>query len=127
MSEKLPIGGFEWCSLTKEDIDNYDEQSEEGYFVSVDAEIPPHLHDYLNCYPPMPEKTTITPDMTSYSTRRIKKRRYGAEKAMGQKSTKLCATFYPKKGYKLHIRLLKLYLSLGIHIYILCYFNKLPF
>ncbi|KAL5252958.1 hypothetical protein ACHWQZ_G015654 [Mnemiopsis leidyi] len=61
----------------------------------------------------MPEKTEITPDMTSYSTRRIKRRHYGADKANGQKSTKLCATFYPKKDYKLHIRLLKLYISLG--------------
>ena len=47
MSQKLPVNGFEWViSLSKFDerfIKNYDENSDKGYFLEVDAEYPKTL------------------------------------------------------------------------------------
>ena len=47
MSQKLPVNGFEWViNLSKFDerfIKNYDENSDKGYFLEVDAEYPKTL------------------------------------------------------------------------------------
>ena len=47
MSQKLPVNGFEWVeelSQFKEDfIKNYDEDSNKGYFLEVDAEYPKNV------------------------------------------------------------------------------------
>ena len=47
MSQKLPVNGFEWVedlSRFKEDfIQNYDENSDKGYFPEVDVEYPKKL------------------------------------------------------------------------------------
>ena len=112
MCEKLPVGEFEFTSLTIDDILNYDENSEYGYFVEVDAHVPEHLHDYLSDLPPMPEKIKITEDMISESTRNCKLRRFGS-KAFSRCQQKLAPSLFPKKGYKCHIRALRMYLSLG--------------
>ena len=46
-SQKLPVNGFEWVeelSQFKEDfIKNYDEDSNKGYFLEVDAEYPKNV------------------------------------------------------------------------------------
>ena len=43
MSQKLPVNNFEWIKYTSqfnEDfIKNYDEESNEGYFLEVDVKI----------------------------------------------------------------------------------------
>ena len=47
MSEKLPVNGFEWVNnLSKFDerfIENYDENSDKGYFLEVNVEYPKNL------------------------------------------------------------------------------------
>ena len=47
MSQKLPINNFEWIediSLFNEDfIKNYNEESDEGYFLEVDVQYPEKL------------------------------------------------------------------------------------
>ena len=115
MSEKLPVGGFEYCTLTLDEIKNYDPNSNYGYFVEVDAHIPEHLHDFLSDFPPLPEKMEITPEMTSELTREIRRKRFGS-KADSFCPTKLAPSLFPKKGYKCHIRALQMYLSLGERI-----------
>ena len=48
MSHKLPVNKFEWMEDTfqfNEDfINNYNEESDEGYFLEVDVQYPEKLH-----------------------------------------------------------------------------------
>ena len=47
MSQKLPVNGFEWVEelsqFNKNSPTNYDENSNEGYFLDVDLEYPKEL------------------------------------------------------------------------------------
>ena len=47
MSQKLPVNNFEWVKDTfqfNEDfVKNYNEESDEGYFLAVDAQNPENL------------------------------------------------------------------------------------
>ena len=51
MSQKLPVNNFEWVednSQSNEDfIKNYNEESDEGYFLEIDVQYPEKLHFYL--------------------------------------------------------------------------------
>ena len=44
MSQKLPVDGCKWVKntsqLNKDFIENYDEDSDEGYFVKYDVQYP---------------------------------------------------------------------------------------
>ena len=55
MSQKLPINNFEWVKDTSqfnEDfIKNYNEKSDEGYFLEVDIQYPENLHNLRNDLP----------------------------------------------------------------------------
>ena len=52
MSQKLPLNNFEWIKDTsqfKEDfIKNYNEESDEGYFLEVDVQYLEKLHKLHN-------------------------------------------------------------------------------
>ena len=52
MSQKLPVNNFEWIKDTSqfnEDfIKNYNEESDEGYFLEVDVQYPKKLHNLHN-------------------------------------------------------------------------------
>ena len=54
---------FEWIEDTSkfnEDfIKNYNEKSEEGYFLEVDAQYPEKLHELYNDLPFLPERMKI--------------------------------------------------------------------
>ena len=57
MSQKLPVGEFEWYEgLTEDDIRSYDPESDEGYIVECDMGYPEELHDLHNDYPLAPER-----------------------------------------------------------------------
>ena len=60
MSRKLPVNGFEWIKYTSqfnEDyIKNYNEESDEGYFLKVDVEYLEKLHELHNNLQSLPEK-----------------------------------------------------------------------
>ena len=47
MSQKIPLNGFEWVEelsqFNENFITNYDENSNEGYFLDVDVEYPKKL------------------------------------------------------------------------------------
>ena len=60
MSQKLPVNKSEWIEDTskfKEDfIKNYNEESDEGYFLEIDIQYPEKLHENHNDLPFLPEK-----------------------------------------------------------------------
>ena len=63
MSQKLPVNKFEWIediSQFNEDfIKNYNEESDEGYFLEVDVQYPEKLHELHNDLPFLPERMKI--------------------------------------------------------------------
>jgi len=68
MLNKLPIDGFtalDKKALKSLNINNIVDDSEFGYFLTVDAEIPNHLHEYLRDLCPMPEKVVVNSSMVS--------------------------------------------------------------
>ena len=52
MSQKLPVNIFDWredaSSINEDFIKNYNEESNEGYFLKVDIQRPEKLHDLHN-------------------------------------------------------------------------------
>ena len=63
MSQKLPVNNFEWIKDTfqfNEDFTkNYNEESDEGYFLEVDVQYLDKLHEPHNDLPFLPEKIKI--------------------------------------------------------------------
>ena len=62
-SQKLPVSGFEWIeelSQFKEDfIENYNEDSNKGYFLEVDVEYQKNFLMFNGDFPFLPEKNKI--------------------------------------------------------------------
>ena len=60
MSQKLPVNEFEWIEETsqfdKDIIKNYNEESDEGYFLEVDVQYPEKLHELHNDLPFLPKR-----------------------------------------------------------------------
>ena len=63
VSQKLPVNGFEWVEelsqFNKDFIKDYDENSDEGYFLEVDVEYPKNLFSLHNDLPFLPERNKI--------------------------------------------------------------------
>ena len=65
MSQKLPVGSFKWIKkddLSKFDgnfLKNYDENSDIGYILEVDAEYPKNLRKLHSDLPFLPERMKI--------------------------------------------------------------------
>ena len=94
MSQKLPVNNFEWIKDTSqfnEDfIKNYNEESDEGYFLEVDVQYLEKLHELHNDLPFLPERMKI------------------------EKFEKLVANLHDKTEYVIHIRNLKQALNHGL-------------
>ena len=94
MSQKLPVNKFEWLKDTSqfnEDfIKNYNEESDEGYFLEVDFQYPEKLHELYNDSPFLPEKMKI------------------------EKVEKLVTNLHDKTEYVIYIRNLKQALNHGL-------------
>ena len=60
MSQKLPVNEFEWIEETsqfdKDIIKNYNEESDERYFLEVDVQYPEKLHELHNDLPFLPKR-----------------------------------------------------------------------
>ena len=60
MSQRLPVDGFKWVENTsqfsKNFIENYNEDKDEGYFLEVDVQYPRKLHELHNNLPFFLEK-----------------------------------------------------------------------
>ena len=63
MSQKLPVNKFEWIKYTSqfnEDfIKNYNEESDEGYFLEVHVQYLEKLHEPDNDLPFLPERMKL--------------------------------------------------------------------
>ena len=94
MSQKLPVNNFQWIEdtlLFNEDfIKNYNEESDEGYFLEVDYQYPVKLHELHNDLPFLLERMKI------------------------EKVEKLVTDFHDKTEYVFHIRDLKQALNQGL-------------
>ena len=92
--EKLPVNNFEWIEYTSqfnEDlIKNYNEESDEGYFIEVDVRCTEILHELHNDLPFLPERTKI------------------------EKVEKVLANLHDKTEYVINIRNLKQALNHGL-------------
>ena len=90
----MPVSGFKWVKkLSNFDecfIKDYDENSNEGYFLDVDVEYPKKLFSLHNDLPSSPERNKI------------------------KKCNKLVSSIYDKENYGVHIRALKQALSHGL-------------
>ena len=94
MSQILPVNNFEWINDTyqfNEDfIKNYNEESDEGYFLEVDVQYLEKLHELHNDLPFLPERIKI------------------------EKVEKLLENLHVKTEYVIHIRNLKQALNHGL-------------
>ena len=94
MSQKLPVNRFKWIEETSqfnEDfLKNYNEESNEGYFLKVDVQYPEKLHELHYDLPFLPERMKI------------------------EKSEKLVTNLHDKTEYFIHIRNLKQALNHGL-------------
>ena len=63
MSQKLPVNNFEWIKDTsqfnKDFIKNYNEESDEGYFLEVDVQYLKNLYELRNNLSFSQERTKI--------------------------------------------------------------------
>ena len=59
MSQKLPVSNFDRIKdtfeYTKDVMKNYNEESDEGYFLEADAQYPENVHNLHNDLPFLPE------------------------------------------------------------------------
>ena len=94
MSQKLPINGFKWINnvsgFNEDFIKYYNENSNVGYFLEVDAEYPKKLFSSQKDLPFLPERKKI------------------------EKVEKLVCAIEDKKNYFIHIRALKQALNHGL-------------
>ena len=99
MSQKLPVNNFEWieeASQFNEDfIKNYNEESDEGYFLEVDVQYPEKLHELQNNLPFLPERKKIK------KVKKLVTNLYDND-------------LYDKNEYVIHIRNLKQALNHGL-------------
>ena len=61
--KKLPVNNFEWIEdtsqLNKSFIKNYNEESDDGYFLEVDVQYLEKLHEHRNDLPFLSERIKI--------------------------------------------------------------------
>ena len=96
MCKKLPVSDFKWVDdlsiFTEEFIKYYDENSDQGYILEVDAEYPKDLHKLHSDLPFLPERMKIN------------------------KCTKLVCNVRDKENYVIHISALKQALNHGLKL-----------
>ena len=93
-SKKLPVNKFEWIEGNSQFnvhfIKNYNEESDEGYFVETDVQCDRQLHEVHNDLSFLPERMKI------------------------EKVEKFCSTLLDETEYVVHIRNLKQALNHGL-------------
>ena len=113
MSQPLPTGNFHWLSeaeIAQLDIMSVSVDSDTGYFLEVDLEYPTHLHDVHSDYPLASEVLTVTDDMLSPYSIKLK----SELEIKGAPSAKLVPNLRNKSKYVLHYRNLQFYVSKGL-------------
>ena len=94
MSQKISVNNFEWikdiCQFNEDVIKNYNEESDERYFLEVGVQYLEKLHELHNNLTFIPERMKI------------------------EKVEKLVANLHDKTEYVIHIRNLKQALNHGL-------------
>ncbi|MEW8548185.1 MAG: hypothetical protein AB2693_32175 [Candidatus Thiodiazotropha sp.] len=109
----LPTYGFKW--LSNHELENFDvmsipEDSDTGYVVVADLEIPEGQHDKFDQFPMCPENVEIGEEQVSQYTREL-----AAACNMKLRPTKkLCLSLNDKTRYAVHYRTLQSYLRHGV-------------
>ena len=129
MSQYLPTGEFKIVPLQEVDIEQIlqvPDDADYGYFLEVDLSYPEHLHEYLDEFPPGPERkapTSLSPFQRSLLAEEIGARypklspeAVEAKVDAKKPSTKLIASLESKTKHICHYRLLKKYLALGMKL-----------
>lgn len=110
--QSLPLKNFKWMSereIEQFDVKNYDNDSDVGYILMVDLKYPAHLHKMHNDYPLAPECIRIKHEhLSQYAQDNCFSKSYS--------DIKLSSTLHDKCKYVVHIKNLKLYLSLGLQL-----------
>ncbi len=122
MQQTLPYSNFKWLTDeeikqiptdTKQFIKYINQKNNVGYSFEVDLEYPHELHDLHNDYPLAPEKMTIKKEWLSEYTLDIKDK---FNQKVDEKTPLLIQTLADKNNYKVHYKVLQLYLELGMKI-----------
>jgi len=120
MSQPLPTTNINWIpedqiirlrTAPSRFINAIPAENEVGYIFEVDLRIPEHLHDKFNDYPPCPVTRKVDEGDLAYYQQELKDKLgsdVGAEK--------LILDLHDKKNYRVHYKLLQLYLELGVEI-----------
>jgi hypothetical protein len=113
----LPYSTYRWLSdheikSFQENIINMKTDGEFGYFVECDLVIPLELHDIFQYYPLLPTKEYYPDNKLSPYMLRIKNK----QNIKRAKVEKLITSLNPKYEYKVHFKLLQLYLKLGVRL-----------
>ena len=119
MSQALPHKEYMWWWLTEEEIRNYNEDDQYGYYIECDLIYPKELHDRHSDYPLAPERMCVTADMISEYSEDVYRRVYNlkdTQHVKDEKVDKLILNLHDKKKYVLHIRNLKFYLEQGMKL-----------
>ena len=110
---RLPTHGFKW--LTQNEMDNFDvmniaDDSDTGYILVVDLEIPVEHHDLYDQFPLCPENVVIGEEHVSPYTRELS----AACGIQLRPAKKLCLSLTDKTRYAVHYRTLQSYIRLGV-------------
>ena len=119
MSQALPHKEYMWWWLTEEEIRNYNEDDQYGYYIECDLIYPKELHDRHSDYPLAPERMCVTADMISEYSEDVYRRVYNlkdTQHVKDEKVDKLILNLHDKKKYVLQIRNLKFYLEQGMKL-----------
>nr|DAC81368.1 TPA_asm: PolB [Orchesella springtail adintovirus] len=123
MTYKLPLCDFEWVEGQELEeisrggkgfITSLEDDDDYGYFFEVDLCFPPETHELFNAFPPAPYKRSV--DYTELSPLQ----QYYADilqisdASLGNK--RLVTDLHNRTKYKVHYRVLKLYLQLGVEL-----------
>ena len=109
----LPFKGLQMTTtVTEEDIKNTPDDSDIGYNIECDLEIPEGLHGTLKEFPPAPETLCPSKDMLSEFQHDIMMQ----NKMKPSKCPKLLPHLMMKEKYVIHYRNLKYILKLGVKL-----------
>ena len=123
LSMPLPQKEFRWmeqAELDHFDVLSYNVDGPEGCVLEVDMDYPPEVQDRTCDLPLAPERMTthtsmLTPHMQAQWRHLQELRGHKLENAY-RGTQKLMLTHFSKEKYVVHIRVLQLYVQLGLHI-----------
>ena len=113
LERALPTYGFKWMSqfeIERLDIMNIPDDSDTGYILVVDMEIPEDKHDHYDQYPMMPENMIIGEEHVSEYTKQLA----SACNVNVRPTKKLCLSLNNKTKYAVHYATLKCYIRHGL-------------